>query len=1400
MKAEGKIVKNTGTIGGSVNMPYKKLEYTGAETETAKVTVDNGTRTIAVDGKYEAGDNVTIIGNIISASGSGSEIYNLDLLNVMSSDNINKLGQFLATPVGSAENGFPFIENIDLEDLKQYQLIKASASINIDKNYKAIAMEPGVDHGESPTPLINEGDIFWGYQVEWTGFPTAAISNFLFSSIEIPAPSMVSNDFTWRYGAGKAREDGIQDTENDQHIVFMCTSDPGRSADNHLDLDLYSQELENAGWIVSDGTVAFSELVGEDLPFDVKLAQKESVKMFFTCYDEGGEDSYYHNIIVILDEKPDCFYILDDDDFYESTFPNNRLDSILASRDFPLPSHLDSSIIAPKEKDGWTTVIYSNNTFTVDDSSSDFPSPTISEFISPFSSNTSIPVPQLDPNQEAPSELEWYFKTLVRGVDEEYPEVDAEFTKPYNYLYVYNEQGVYNAADWADLLSENGWTVTQQPVWAGYQYPEGGYKATKNGVIICFGQDEEYFKIAIYKPTAYIFRAGTVFEDGEQAYNLCPNYFTDLEAAGFNLVFNNDAPGSFNRLYEKDGVNIYLHCFWPTTEDPVTYVEFQLGISDTRLKTYTADLNLYFKQQKEESNLPVFKYIDIIENNIVCLTINESNISGLAISSSDNSYNINLSDYLSSRDLATFIDFINGESQMDTVNFTFTNKLDLKSLSGYNNILLKYSTGSAGPELTIEGDAPNLTSLLADNWESRFPELELNDYLGADFSIPYPTVQKDGKTSIEWGYATGSADKMDYFYAESSWDDTYYDVNAFLNKLRLNGWAVRQEPSYFGADTWLAFKKESVGAPAGIGILINHGNGDATPADKIYSLQYFWASGLTVKSSNELNPGYIETEHDHSEFPINDLNDFIGASFKLPYPQTQASGYSGTNWYSGASGQGGKNKNTIVYFEPDWGTTYWLEPDFVDGLENDGWTVEQATNSDYPDVHAWTAYKSEAPDDSLKVYILINQGHCSNEGNDKIYSLCYRWYEEEGTPEPSPEAASTIILSKKAVISQYPVFDCSIARDNTNISVSLNSDGILGKTGSGGSGGGVSGLKIPFQFSNNMKNVFGDIYSDNWPINENEGVNKELEDTLHIVETNLKGDSGYLVEPDGTTIIVSYKELDESDRNRNLSANKYWTFSNIFSDGLQWEVQVVYLDYTGTIYINYVKCFINGKWHHYLGHFIFACMQRPEQESLQLPNDLCVKAKELFATLCYSYIATHIPDEVYLEPIDIYDGICTCTMHFHRSTDGEDPFSVISLDYISGLNMLEIMKDFVQAHGEDWQYIDYQPVIMDLPLYARNDDGTVYTDNQLGMNAVRRLGLDTYTWVARPYVDLRDSAIGWDLFNYTNVDCELTCLSSIDYTEEDIYGNSEVNTLISTLPVADLNGNMGGGGGEEVGK
>ena len=78
---------NNGTIGGKVNLPYKTISYTGLETDTAKVTVDNGARTIAVDTKH-----VAVI----------------DLNSLMSAEVVSQLIQYAAGLDESQEKRFAF--------------------------------------------------------------------------------------------------------------------------------------------------------------------------------------------------------------------------------------------------------------------------------------------------------------------------------------------------------------------------------------------------------------------------------------------------------------------------------------------------------------------------------------------------------------------------------------------------------------------------------------------------------------------------------------------------------------------------------------------------------------------------------------------------------------------------------------------------------------------------------------------------------------------------------------------------------------------------------------------------------------------------------------------------------------------------------------------------------------------------------------------------------------------------------------------------------------------------------------------------------------------------------------------------------------------------------------------
>lgn len=73
-------MRNSGTVGGNVNIPYKKVEYTGLDTDTASVVINNVDNTIAVNVNEDAiqtkltpGENITIVDGVISSTGGISE-------------------------------------------------------------------------------------------------------------------------------------------------------------------------------------------------------------------------------------------------------------------------------------------------------------------------------------------------------------------------------------------------------------------------------------------------------------------------------------------------------------------------------------------------------------------------------------------------------------------------------------------------------------------------------------------------------------------------------------------------------------------------------------------------------------------------------------------------------------------------------------------------------------------------------------------------------------------------------------------------------------------------------------------------------------------------------------------------------------------------------------------------------------------------------------------------------------------------------------------------------------------------------------------------------------------------------------------------------------------------------
>lgn len=799
-----------------------------------------------------AGANITIDANnvISSTGGGGAEIYDLDLIENMSEEDLTKLGTFLNTSATqNKEESFWFTDNINLEDLKQYQIVKAQGSVEIEKNYKYINESPAPDrHAEW-------GDLYWNQEVEGTGFPSAAIINFLFSDVIIPAPSEISEEANWSYKVQNARyyeefdPSTYPEDDTEEHTLLQCIH-VGLEA---INIENYTSILEDAGWTVTDGKQVFEELVHEEVPFDLYLAKKDYVSLFFTSIagEIGEEDTSYTSFLFILDEKPNCFHYLNGLNYREVNFPINKLTGYLAKNDFPLPAQIDSSVITPFAKNGWTNNIIKNSAPEYNETElTSFPTDIISNFI--FPESTTIPVPELKGGEK----LNWSASTLERRAADDFPEVDSYFTKPYKYLYLSNEQGLYSVNDYVELLRREGWTVTQQPVWAGYAYPEGGYKATKDNIIICFGQEEEIFELAVHDINREsMFCVWAEFTDIDLNVQLTNEYFTDLENAGFELINKSEGKDEFERTYQKDDVNIYIECSNRIDEDEqVELSGIYLEIIDSRIKTYTVDLNLYFKQQKEENNLPVFKYIDIINNNVVSLSINESNILGNIIvigsGSAGNSYELNLNDYFEEDILNEFKEFINGNNLRPSISFPFINSIDLTKLNTYDKVLLTYPASSGG----IEGPTLNPSCPEASNTDDPFPINNLENYIGANFHLPYPVEQASGYTNTEWYSgdegAGGKGDALVYF--EPSWDGTYYIISDFLTRLTNDGWTLRQEEDYIeNVDSWIAFKKENSDDDFGVCIAINRGNGESDINDKIYSLHYFWTDELTIVGGGE---------------------------------------------------------------------------------------------------------------------------------------------------------------------------------------------------------------------------------------------------------------------------------------------------------------------------------------------------------------------------------------------------------------------------------------------------------------------------------------------------------------------------------------------------------------------
>ena len=103
-------MRNSGTVGGYTNLPYKIVDYTGGTTDTAIVNIDKE-NTIYVDVKPEA--NVVII----------------DINSLMSSEEVSELANFLAGLDEELEKEFLFSELIPVSEYLEHSQIKLQYSL-----------------------------------------------------------------------------------------------------------------------------------------------------------------------------------------------------------------------------------------------------------------------------------------------------------------------------------------------------------------------------------------------------------------------------------------------------------------------------------------------------------------------------------------------------------------------------------------------------------------------------------------------------------------------------------------------------------------------------------------------------------------------------------------------------------------------------------------------------------------------------------------------------------------------------------------------------------------------------------------------------------------------------------------------------------------------------------------------------------------------------------------------------------------------------------------------------------------------------------------------------------------------------------------------------------------------
>lgn len=530
---------------------------------------------------------------------------------------------------------------------------------------------------------------------------------------------------------------------------------------------------------------------------------------------------------------------------------------------------------------------------------------------------------------------------------------------------------------------------------------------------------------------------------------------------------------------------------------------------------------------------------------------------------------------------------------------------------------------------------------------------------------------------------------------------------------------------------------------------------------------------------------YVSSDDNWTDYPDGltpmDILDHIATSEKILLPKV--SDNSNTYWYGNWP-----NDNGTFYAESNWDKSAWRLDDYSNLLTDAGWNIEPITlkNTDEGSYSSLVEFETVlATKNDLGLIIAYN---------DNNYIMCLYWFNtstvireyslyfnkgkdyRDGFNPKGKNSKSSI--DEPTVVASFEYVNV----EETNISkLILNRDNIRGFVSASG-GSSDDNPRIYFQFTENMKNAFADLRN-TWPIESQGNLDPDLLDSLRAIHDYFDGDNGShtFTEPNGTNITCSYKHINEADIFGNMSENDYFTFSRIHSNGLEWEVQCVYLDASSHMHINYVKVFVEGSWHYWVPHLVpYIC---DASDYFSLPSWLNYSFKELYAVLFYSYC---LPDTLdispYVEPIDIYDGVCTSILRNVYSLDEEsgDYMPMIILDYIKGLSLNKIFEDIAgDTLPERYHFSRYN----NFEAHMRNpDEGDIYWDNYATPNMIKKLNLNTYTVVLRPWFSYSPDPDGWNIYSYRNDYIKFEMWGKLSYLDDDISGSTNEEVAISTLP------------------